>query len=224
MVRMARVVVPGIAHHLTQRGNRRQRVFFRDEDYAEYLALLRQWCPAYGVTIWGYCLMPNHVHLIAVPASPAALRGAIGEVHRRYSRRINFRKNWRGHLWQGRFASYPMDEPYLLLAARYIELNPVRAKMVLRAEDYPWSSAAAHVHNRPDPLLGPCPIFQEGVADWRRFLAEAVDEPTRCLLQRHERTGRPLGDEAFLSRIERRLHRTLRKLKPGPKPRQSKRN
>ena len=113
MARLARVVVPGMPHHVTQRGNRRQPTFFREDDYAAYLELMGQWCRERGVEIWAYCLMPNHVHLIAVPQSEDGLRLAIGEAHRRYTRRVNFREGWRGHLWQGRFASFVMDEPYL---------------------------------------------------------------------------------------------------------------
>jgi len=124
MARIARVVAPGLPHHVTQRGNRRQQTFFCDDDYRAYLELMAQWCSRCAVEIWAYCLMPNHVHLIAVPESKDGLRSAIGEAHRRYTRRINFREGWRGHLWQGRFASYTMEERYLLAAARYIEMNP----------------------------------------------------------------------------------------------------
>ena len=130
MARLARLVIPGMPHHITQRGNRRQQTFFNDGDYAAYLGLMAEWCRKEGVAIWSYCLMPNHTHLVAVPSSEDGLRRAIGEAHRRYSRRINFREKWRGYLWQGRFASFVMDEPYLLAAARYVELNPVRAKLV----------------------------------------------------------------------------------------------
>ena len=130
MARLARVVVPGLPHHITQRGNGRQQTFFCDEDYEYYLELMGQWCTVHQVEIWAYCLMPNHVHLLAVPQSPDGLRLAIGEVHRRYTRMVNFREGWRGHLWQGRFASFLLDEPYVLTAARYVELNPVRAGLV----------------------------------------------------------------------------------------------
>src|SRR5262245_58898186 len=114
MARIARVVVPGLPHHVTQRGNRRLETFFNDEDYRTYLGLMAHWCAVYQVEIWAYCLMPNHSHLIAVLQAADGLRRAIGEAHRRFSRRVNFRQRWRGHLWQGRFASFVMDEPYLL--------------------------------------------------------------------------------------------------------------
>ena len=114
---------------------------------------MAEWCRRCGVAVWAYCLMPNHVHLIAVPSSGVGLRSAIGVPHRRYSRRVNFREGWRGHLWQGRFASCPMNESYLLAAARYVELNPVRAGLVKSPGVYPWSSAAAHLTGRDDELV-----------------------------------------------------------------------
>jgi len=106
-------------HHVTQRGNRRQETFFRQGDYASYLSLAGEWWGRHGLRAWAYCLMPNHVHLILVPPSPEALCRGVGEAHRRYTRQINFRQGWRGHLWQGRFASFVMDEPYLIAATRY---------------------------------------------------------------------------------------------------------
>ena len=117
MARLARVVAPGLPHHVTQRGNRRQDTFFGADDYAAYREIMAEWCARYGVDIWAYCLMPNHVHLVAVPDSVEGLRRAIGEAHRRYTRRVNAREDWTGHLWQGRFASYPMDESHLLLVS-----------------------------------------------------------------------------------------------------------
>src|SRR5271166_3831232 len=137
MPRLARVVVPGLPHHITQRGNRRQQTFFCDEDYRSYLELIGEWCGVHQVAVWAYCLMPNHIHLIAVPQSADGLRRAIGEAHRRYTRTVNFREGWRGHLWQGRFASFVLDEPYLLTAARYVELNPVRAGLINSPSRYP---------------------------------------------------------------------------------------
>ena len=130
MAQLARVIAPGMPHHVTQRGYPRQETFFGEEDYQHHLELMAQFCRAEQVAIWAYCLMPNHVHLIVVPQSAESLRRAIGEVHRRYTRRINFREGWRGHLWQGRFASFVMDEDHLLTAARYVELNPVCAGSV----------------------------------------------------------------------------------------------
>src|SRR5665213_3379088 len=153
MARMARVVAAGVPHHVTQRGNRRQKVFFCDTDYQTYLSLLAEGCAAARVAVWAYCLMPNHVHLILVPRDEDGLRAALGEAHRRYTREVNFRQGWRGYLWQGPFSSFPMDDDYLLACARYIELNPVRAKLAASARGWRWSSARAHLAGRDDKLV-----------------------------------------------------------------------
>ena len=212
MARLARLVIPGMPHHVTQRGNRRQQTFFNDGDYAAYLELMVEWCRDEGVDIWGYCLLPNH--LIAVPASEEALRRAIGEAHRRYTGRINFREKWRGYLWQGRFASFVMDEPYLLAAVRYVELNPVRAKRVARAEQWPWSSARAHLSGRDDCLVKVAPLLAM-IGDWTAFLDSAPPEGELEALRRHGRTGRPLGDGEFLERLEGLIGRVLKPRKGG---------
>jgi putative transposase len=203
-------------HYITQRGNRGQRTFFRANDYRTYMELMAEWCAALEVEIWAYCLMPNHVHLIAVPHSPDGLTRAIGEAHRRYTRVVNLREGWRGHLWQGRFASFVLDKPYLLTAARYVELNPVRADLVNAPTRYLWSSAAAHARGKDDSLVRVAPLLKL-TPNWRGLLARVVREGDIKLLHAHERTGRPLGDEAFLARLEEKLGRTLRRQKPGPK-------
>ena len=201
---MARVVVPGLPHHLTQRGNRRQRTFFRKGDYQAYLELMAEWCGRCGVAVWAYCLMPNHVHLITVPRSADGLRRAIGEAHRRYTRRVNFREGWRGHLWQGRFVSFVMDEAYLLACARYVERNPVRAGLCRRPQDYPWSSAAAHLSGKDDILVQVGPLL-ELVPNWAKHLSSEPDEETVRQLRLHEATGRPAGSERFVKRLEKLL-------------------
>jgi len=217
MARLARAVAAGVPHHVTQRGNRRQQVFFSEADYAAYAALLAEGCRTAGVAIWAYCLMPNHVHLILVPSTPDGLRAALGETHRRYTRRINSREDWRGYLWQGRFASCPMDEPYLLASARYVELNPVRARLVARPEDWRWSSAAAHLTGRDDGVVEVAPLIDR-VGDWATFLAGGLDPAEQASIQAGERTGRPLGSAGFIGELEARLGRKLARQKPGPKP------
>ncbi len=160
--------------------------------------------------------MPNHAHLVAVPNSEDGLRRAIGEAHRRYTRRINFREGWRGHLWQGRFASFVMDEPYLLATARYVELNPIRAGLAIAPRDYRWSSARAHLLRRDDALVKVAPLLAMA-GSWSRLLCSAVSEEEWRRLREHERTGRPLGDEDFLGRLEQTLGRVLQRQKPGRK-------
>jgi putative transposase len=213
---MARVVVPGYPHHLTQRGNRRQRTFFRKDDYQAYRELMAEWCGQCGVEVWAYCLMPNHVHLIAVPESEDGLRRAVGEAHRRYTRRVNFREGWRGHLWQGRFASFVMDEYYLLACARYIERNPVRAGLCRRPQDYPWSSAAAHLGGKDDRLVTVKPLL-DLVPRWAEHLSADPAEEVIRQLRRSESTGRPAGSERFVKRLERTVGRVLHPGRPGRK-------
>ena len=216
MARIARIVVPGFPHHVTQRGNRCQRTFLRKDDYRAYLELMAEWCGECGVEVWAYCLMPNHVHLIVVPDSPDGLRRAIGEAHRRYTRRVNFREGWRGHLWQGRFASFIMDEPYLLGCARYVERNPVRAGLCSRPREYPWSSAAAHLAGKDDVLVKTKPLLKL-VPSWAKHLSADTDEETIRRLHRHEATGRPVGSDRFLTRLEKIVGRPLRPQRPGRK-------
>jgi putative transposase len=218
MARIARVVVPDLPHHVTQRGNRRQQTFFSDDDYGEYLRLMAASCARCTTAVWAYCLMPNHVHLVMAPHHSDGLRCAIGEAHRRYTRKINFRQGWRGHLWQERFHSFVMDERYLVAAVRYIETNPVRAGLCTRAADWPWSSARAHLRGEDDTLVEVAPMLSL-VSDWTDYLHEPSDETLSTDLHRHMCTGRPLGDETFIDRLEQQLKRPLRPQKRGPKPR-----
>ncbi len=214
MARMARVVVPEYPHHITQRGNRRQETFFCEEDYQVYIELMSEWCKRCGAEIWAYCLIPNHVHLIAVPESEDGLRRAIGEAHRRYTRHVNFHKKWRGHLWQGRFASKVMEESYLIAAARYIELNPVRAGLCADPAEYRWSSAAAHLNGCNDSLVKVKPLL-DMVSDWRALLNSGLSQEEIIAIRRHERTGRPLGSKEFIGSLERKLGKALVPQKGG---------
>ena len=217
MARLARVVAAGLPHHVTQRGNRRQAVFFGDDDYAAYRDLLAEGCRAAGVAVWAYCLMPNHVHLILAPRDADGLRAALGEAHRRYTRHVNFREGWRGYLWQGRFASFPMDQRHLLACARYVELNPVRAGLARRARDWRWSSARAHLAGSDDGLVAVEPLLALA-PDWAEFLRAGLADEERDAIRAGERTGRPLGAPGFVKRLEKRLGRELARRKPGPKP------
>ena len=183
MARIARVVVPEFPHHIIQRGNRRQKVFFSENDYSEYLRLLNSYSQRFKVDILAYCLMPNHIHLIAVPHKDGSLAQAIGETHRNYTRFINFREKWRGYLWQGRFSSYVLDERYLLAATRYILLNPVKAKIVKKPWDYKWSSARHHTMIDNSSLVKDN-LLRGLIGDWKNFLDIASEDDVR-LLQLH---------------------------------------
>lgn len=217
MARMARVIAVGMPHHITQRGNRRQQTFFSKEDYTAYIELMAEWCVRHAVDIWAYCLMPNHIHLIAVPSNSEGLRLAIGEAHRRYTLRINFRKGWKGYLWQGRFSSFVMDERYVLACVRYVENNPVRARLVKQPEQWHWSSAAAHIAGENDRLVNVAPMLSLIRSDWRQFLAGALLTEEMKEIRKHERTGRPLGNAGFVEGLEQKLGMTLTPRKRGPK-------
>jgi putative transposase len=216
MARLARVVAAGYPHHVTQRGNRRQQTFFSDADYRLYKGLLANYCALESVQIWAYCLMPNHVHLIATPKSEQALAAALGEAHRRYTRALNFAHGWRGYLWQGRFASVVLDGRHLLAAVRYVERNPVRARLCGKAWDYAWSSAAAHVRGRDDDLVKTAPL-RGLVPNWKEYLRQECSESELAALRRHERTGRPLGADRFVRKLESLLGRSLFPGKAGRK-------
>jgi putative transposase len=201
MPRHARVVIPQTPHHVIQRGNRRQRTFFSDDDYRAYLHIAAECFVEAGVEVWAYCLMPNHVHLIATPGVADALAEAVGATHRRYTRRINEREAWTGFLWQGRFASFPMDDNYLMTCARYVGLNPVRAGLVKRAIDWPWSSVGAHVEGRPDPLLSSQPLIDLLGSELVDLFAHDVGANDHRRLRLAANTGRPLGAAAWIKSL-----------------------
>ena len=216
MARMARIVIPNIPHHITQRGNRSQKVFFSKNDKLSYLSLLHKHAQETGLIFWAYCLMDNHIHLIAVPEREDSLAKGIGDTHKYYTRMINFRENWRGYLWQGRFSSFPLDEKYLYAAVRYVERNPVRAGIVKRAEDYEFSSARAHVYKTEDLLLSGNFVTEE-IKDWKKFLEGDDKEQDIRLFKKHARIGRPLGHEGFIEKLEKITGRILKPRKPGRK-------
>jgi putative transposase len=174
MPREPRIVRPGLPHHVTQRGNRRQKVFFSDGDYTLYCQLLADECRKYGVQVWAYCLMPNHVHLLLVPQSAEALTPAVSETHRRYTTAVNRRQGWTGHLWQGRYGSEPIgNDAALFTVVRYIEQNPAGAGLVARPELWPWSSANSHLTGAADAVLDDAQL-RAMVPNWRAFLAEGT--------------------------------------------------
>ena len=218
MSRLARVVLPGVPHHVTQRGNRREQTFFEDGDYGLYLDLLADAARRAQVEVWSYCLMPNHVHIIAVPQDEDGLRRTFRYVHRHYTGYINARLRVTGHLWQGRFSSVAMDESHLMSALRYVALNPVRARLVARAGDWRWSSTGALLRGADDQVVKVAPALDR-VGDFGAFLDEAFDEAlTYAPLRKAESIGRPVGAKDWLAAMEARTGRTLAPQKRGPKP------
>ena len=223
MARLTRIVIPFVPHHVTQRGNRRLPIFFSDEDRSAYLSLIAEACAAHATVCLGWCLMDNHVHLILVPSTEDGLRATLAEAHRRYSRRINFREGWRSYLFQGRFASYPMDDAHLMVAVRYVENNPVTAQLVARAEEWRWSSAGSHIAGRrvgDDPLTDVAALGQH-VANWRALLwvgLEAMDDLASAHeIEARSRTGRPLATPEWIADAEAAMDRKLAPQKRGPK-------
>lgn len=218
MARLPRLVLPGIPHHVTQRGNRRQRTFFEHGDYALYLDLLADAAERHGVEIWSYCLMPNHVHIVAVPRDRDALGRTFRHVHRHYTGTINARLRVTGHLWQGRFSSVAMDEAHLHAAWRYVALNPVRARLVERAGDWPWSSTRAHLARRDDHVVRTAPAL-ERVGDFAAFLGQDLDEASvYAPLRKAETLGRPIGSPDWLAHMAAVTGLPLLPGKRGPKP------
>jgi len=188
MARWARVVIPDCPHHVVVRGNHQERVFFSDSDRLLYLRLIRLFGIRFEISYLAYCLMTNHVHFVAVPKSPASLARGLGEAQRKYASLINVRENLSGHLWQSRYRSYPMDEAHLFSAIRYIERNPVRAGMVSNPEDYPWSSARAHMRGGGSPDM-----FLETVAGTTRVdgLSASTRYGGRSQADQRSRAERP---------------------------------
>jgi putative transposase len=231
MPRVARIVIPGAVHHLTQRGNNRQDVFFADNDRAAYLAFLAAQCHRYGVSLLGYCLMTNHVHVVAIPRTADALAKAFGRAHWFYAQHINRLHKRSGHLWQNRFFSHPVDDEHAPLIMRYVEENPVRAGLCRIPSRYAWSSAAAHCAKAPSAppkrsarAAKPAPhanlmldldawrrLYPPG--DWEaqlRSAAERDGDGDVHRIRRALRTGRPLASDAWLARLEKTLGRALR--------------
>jgi putative transposase len=219
MARLARVVVPGLPHHITQRGNGHAKVFFADADYAFYLQLLTTHCAAFKVRCLAYVLMPNHVHLILVPKDADGLRKVLSATHRAYAGTLNARRRKTGHFWQGRFGCVALDGAYLEAALRYVLLNPVRARLVKKSEQWKWSSAAALLKAREDGLTDAASV-KAHVNDISLLLGETPEmEIMETLLRKSETIGRPLGSATFLEKLERKLDRHLKPGKRGPKAR-----
>jgi putative transposase len=217
MARIARIVAPGLPHHVTQRGNRREPIFFEDGDYELYRDLLSAACRKANVAVWAYCLMPNHVHLVLVPAEASGLARALGEAHRRYAGYINARARQTGDLFQGRFSSVAMDEEHLLAAVRYVSRNPVRARLVRRPKDWRWSSVRAHLAGADDGLVTVRPILDR-VERFADLIAGAAEPAAFGALRAAETIGRPVGSPVFLRKLARKLGRDVEPRKRGRKP------
>ena len=226
MPRVARIVLPGVPHHVTQRGNNRQEVFFVDDDRRYYLSMLKAQSERFGLRVLGYCLMPNHVHLVIVPEREESLARGLGRAHFLYTQYINRLHKLSGHLWQNRFFSCAMEDTHLWRAMCYVERNPLRARprLARTAADYPWSSAAAHCGEPDESGLLDAKLWRElwGRGDWSAVLRRPEDDADVRQIRLSTHTGRPLATDSLLSRLERRLGRRLRPLPVG-RPRKKER-
>lgn len=204
MGRIARIVIPNYPHHVTNRGNRGDPVFFTTEDKERYLSLFLEFSRRWGLDIGAYCLMDNHVHFMAVPRHADSLARTMGVTQMRYAQLVNKHQGWRGHLWASRFFSTPLDSNHFQAAVRYIELNPVRAGLVERAEDYYWSSARAHIQRQNNLLLSKDALFglEDLVGDWSNWLSEGNTDTELEMLRKCTRTGRPCGSKSFVSIVK----------------------
>lgn len=214
MPRSARIIHPGIPHHVTQRGVRRMQTFFLEEDYHLYKRMLGIFSSRANTKVVAWCLMPNHVHLVLIPEDEDGLRATLAPLHRTYAEEINRRENWTGHLWQSRYASFPLDEVYAVVAARYTELNPVRAGLVQRPEDYAWSSARAHLTGAADGVTN-LSASRAITDDWWALLNSGLDEFSLSAIRKHETNCLPLGSETFIGDLEEHYGRALRPKKRG---------
>lgn len=217
MARAARVIVAGCPHHVTQRGNNRQGVFFVDDDRRMFLDLLAEAAERFSVTVDGYCLMTSHLHLVATPRTPDGLAAAMKRTNQLYAQYVNRLHGRSGHLWQDRFFSCALDEEHFWTAMAYVERNPVRARLVRKAWRWPWSSAAAHVGEGPAAELLDLGAWRKRVspAAWRERLMEREDEEAVAQLRLWTSCGRPLGSDRFVARLETLLGRRLRPLAHG---------
>jgi len=221
MARIARVVVPGCWHHITQRGNRQQTVFFDDADRAMYFQFLARHASRNSLRVVGYCLMGNHVHLIAAPSTETGLAKTLGRTHVDYARWFNLKRGETGHVWQNRFFSCALDEAHQWEALRYVELNPVRAGLVRTAADWLWSSARAHAGGPDRTNLLDLTEWRRGwtVETWRDVMDHGVADAVMIeRIREATRSGRPVVSDEFLKLLETARRRPLRPRKRGRKP------
>lgn len=216
MPRIARAIAIGFPHHIIQRGNNKEKVFFEDEDRQKYLELLTKYSNKWECPILAYCLMNNHVHLLARPKIEEALYKTMQGVTLCYTQYINRKYEKTGRLWESRYNSCIVDrEHYLWAVARYIEQNPKRAKIVKKEEDYPYSSATAHIKGKKDNVLGEELFKANQRKDYAAFIRESITEEEMQRLKYATRTGRPFGDEGFIKRMEKKLDKRFILQKPG---------
>jgi putative transposase len=207
MPRRPRIIALGLPHHITQRGNFKEVVFESGKDYEKYIAWLGKYSGEYGLTILAYCLMPNHVHFIAIPKKADSLARTFNTAHMRYAQYLNKKMRRSGHVWQGRFFSCVVDQGHLIMAARYIERNPVRAGLVSAPWEWKWSSARAHVSGGKHVLkMGNLfDYIDMSLSEWKKYISTSDDKNEMEQIQKHTLVGRPLGNGEFIEKLQSKL-------------------
>jgi putative transposase len=226
MARLGRYFLPGQPLHVIQRGNNRQAIFHDDDDYQTYRGWLGEAARECGCAVHAYVLMTNHVHLLVTPEDETSLPRTMQILGRRYVRYFNRLSRRSGTLWEGRYRAAPIDsEAYFLACSRYIELNPVRAKMAAHPRDYPWSSYRAHAYGREDALLSPHRLYRalgrsvaERQKSYRALFRTPLERDFVDALRAATQGGWALGGERFTAEIAKALRRRVAPLPPGPKP------
>jgi putative transposase len=215
MSKSPRIAIPGYPHHISERGIRKTPLFYDDSDFLVYTRTMKTACDKHCLKIGTYTLMPNHIHIIAVPEHEDSLSGALQQAHTAYSKYFNTKYGFVGHAWDRRPYYCAMDEAHMWNAIRYVERNPVRAGLVERAEDYLWSSAAAHCGRRDDILIAvdfPPPGI---IANWSEWLRVDHSEEQKKAIRKHLSTGRPMGAPEFLIQLETLTGKELQLRKRG---------
>lgn len=218
MGRFKRIVIPGIAHHITHRGNNQKNIFFNPDDRDRYFTLLKHYSDKHDFRILAYCLMTNHVHIVGIPEKQESLPRVIRDTHQRYSLTLNQRLKRSGHVWQNRYFSCPLDESHLVATLCYTEQNPTRAGMVEYTWEYPWSSARVHLGLMADKSEVLDMSWWNSKFDpegWRETLGESVDDKSIDDIRYKTKSGLPLGKKAFRVQLEKRLGRELSKKPRG---------
>jgi putative transposase len=217
MPRTARIVIPDLPYHITQRGNYRQDIFQDNEDRLSYLSWINDYSKKYKLSIFAYCLMDNHVHFIVIPRKEDSLARVFSISHMRYSQYFNKKKKASGHLWQGRFYSCVLDEGYLLAALRYVERNPVRAGIVRKPWRWKWSSAGVHV-GQGDGVINLeniTTVIDTTAEEWKEYIDLDENEEEVEDIRKHTLLGRPLGTKDFIAKLGKRIGMVLSVLPRG---------
>ena len=226
MARPPRLELPGVPQHVIQRGNNRADCFFGNADRRFYLKCLEEAAERRGCDVHAYVLMSNHVHLLVTPSEAGAIGAMMQDVGRRYVRIINTIHGRTGTLWEGRFRSSLIDsEHYLLICHRYIELNPVRARLVPDAASYPWSSHSHYTSEQTNRLITEHPLYEglgstdeERRSAHRALSAIPLKDDVIAEIREAINTDSALGSEAFLDEAEAMLGRSVRPPTRGRPP------